>query len=162
MQGIIYQINIKPQTLNERGMPKLPVDSCKIMLQGLEGDFNKYRSEKKQNDPDNAVLIMPLEMILILNAEGWPIRPGHVGENLTTEGIHYDSFAVGNKYRVGEAILQISNPCTPCRNLHILPYVGEEKAPLFIKTLINRRGWYARVLQEGLVKKGDTISELSD
>ncbi len=54
MNGIIYQINIKPQIPHERGMPKYPVDYCKITLQGLEGDFNKYRSEKK----NTTILIM--------------------------------------------------------------------------------------------------------
>ncbi len=100
-------------------------------------------------------------MIATLNAEGWSIQPGHIGKNLTTQGIPYDLFAVGKKYAIGEVLLQISKPCTPCRNLHILPYVGEQKVPAFIKTLVNRRGWYARVLREGHIKKGDHISEIT-
>ena len=45
-------------------------------------------------------------------------------------------------------------------NLSVLPYVGEEKVNDFIKTLVRRRGWYAEVMQEGIIKKGDSIEEL--
>ena len=103
---------------------------------------------------------MPLEMILTLREEGWPIEPGDIGENITTLDIPYDSFVVGKQYEIGAAKIQISKPCTPCRNLHVLQYVGDARIPAFIKTLLNRRGWYARVLQEGSIRKGDLISEI--
>ncbi len=159
--GIIYQLNLKPATSGERGLPKYPVAEARITLRGVEGDYNQYRAEKKHNRPEAAIMIMPLEMIHLLNAEGWPIEPGHLGENITTQGIPYDSFAPGKQYRVREAIIEISEACTPCQNLKVLPYVGERVREL-MRTLakpINRRGWYAKVLQEGMVQKGDTIEK---
>jgi MOSC domain-containing protein YiiM len=40
-----------------------------------------------------AILLIPLETIEELQGEGWPIKPGDIGENFTTEGIPYSSFA---------------------------------------------------------------------
>jgi MOSC domain-containing protein YiiM len=56
---------------------------------------------------------------------------------------------------VGSALLQISFKCEPCTYLYVLPYVGDERGSEFIKTVKDRRGWYARVLEEGSVKTGD-------
>ncbi len=160
MKGRVYQINKKPETPGERGLPKEYVKESYITFKGLEGDFNRYRHEKKNDNPDKALLLIPLETLSELNREGWPIMPGHLGENLTTYGIHYDNFEPGKKYKVGEAEIQISIACDPCTNLYLLPYVGKEKGHLFLKTLRARRGWYARVLNEGKVNVADYIEEL--
>lgn len=100
---------------------------------------------------------MPVEMIRSLNAEGWPIGEGDIGENVTTEGIPYSEFHPGDRFRVGEAVLEVSKPCVPCTNLYLLPYVGDEKGPGFLKTMLDRRGWYASVVREGRVRSGDPI-----
>lgn len=161
MKGQIFQINVKPETPGQRGLPKLPVESARITRRGIEGDFNRYRYEEKHADPDMALLLMPLETIQRLEEEGWPIRPGDLGENITTTGIPYDSFAPGKKYRLGESVeTQISEPCNPCNNLYLLPYVGTENGPRFLRTMLGRRGWYARVLREGHIRKADPIEEL--
>ncbi len=167
MPGKVYQINVKPQTAGERGLPKVSVEQARVSRIGLEGDYCAHRFEKG-NELDRAVLIMPIEMLMQLRQEGWPVEAGHLGENLTTEGIDYFSFAPEKKYRVGEAVLQISRACTPCRFLKTLPYVGEENYDRFRKALLpngsiesNRRGWYARVVDEGLVRRGDSIEEVA-
>lgn len=51
----------------------------------------------------------------------------------------------------------ITRPCDPCSNLYLLPYVGERRGPEFMKTMLQRRGWYARVLTPGRVRRGDPI-----
>ena len=157
--GEIYQINVKPETVGERGLPKRPVDSVTVTRAGLVGDFNRYRHEEEHDNAKMAVLIMPLEMIQQLNSEGWPIKPGDLGENFTTKGIAYEKFAVEKKYAIGEAIVQISKVCDPCSNLYQLPYVGKTNSH-FVKTMTGRRGWYATVEREGLVRKGDQIKQL--
>ncbi len=160
MKGDIYQINIKRKNPESRGLPKRSVDNIQISKEGLEGDFNVYRHEMLSDDPDSAVLLMPLETIEELNKEGWPIKPGDIGENITTKGIPYSEMIPAKKLRIGdEVILQISRACTPCANLYILPYVGDEKGPSFLKVMLGRRGWYARVIQEGTVRKGDEIRD---
>lgn len=161
MAGVISQINVKPLTPGERGLPKKPVGSAFVGRGGLRGDFNVYRHEEIGDDPDSAVLIMPIETIAELNAEGWPVKPGDLGENLTTSGIPYSAFGVGKKFKAGGARLQISRACDPCDNLFLLPYVQKPKGPVFLKTMLGRRGWYARVVEEGWVKPGDPMAESS-
>jgi MOSC domain-containing protein YiiM len=158
--GWIYQISIKPATPGERGLPKRPVESVRVTKAGLVGDFNLYRHEELNDDPDSAVLLVPLETLTQLNSEGWPVKPGDLGENFTTKGSAYDRFSPGKTFRLGGATIEISRACNPCSNLYLLPYVGEAKGPLFLKVMLGRRGWYARVTTEGLVSKGDTIEEV--
>jgi len=93
--GEIQQINVRPQTKGEHGLPKMRVDSAFVARAGVEGDFNVYRHKERRDDPDQALLIMPIETIKELNSEGWPIKPGDLGENFTTRGIPYQAFGVG-------------------------------------------------------------------
>lgn len=159
MEGFVYQVNVKPETTGEHGLPKRSIAGAMARRTGLEGDFNRYRHEEQADDVDAALLLMPLETIRELNAEGWPIRPGDLGENLTTEGIPYASLAPGKTYTVGGAEIQVSRRCDPCDNLYLLPYVGEAKGSAFLKVMLGRRGWYARVLREGRIRRGDAIVE---
>ncbi len=159
MAGVLIQVNAKPKTSGERGLPKAPLDSAYIAASGVDGDFNVYRHEELHDDPDSALLILPMETIRELNSEGWPVKPGDLGENFTTDGIPYNSFAPGKAFAVGGVRFQISRACDPCDNLFLLPYVGRTKGPQFLKTTLGRRGWYARVLREGRVAPGDRITE---
>jgi MOSC domain-containing protein YiiM len=156
--GTVHQINIKGRVPGSRGLPKSSVVSVGIRKEGLDGDFNVYRHEKLNDDPDSAVLILPLETIKELNKEGWPVKPGDLGENITTLGIPYNHFSPGKEVSIGEVKLEISRACDPCSNLYLLPYVGEQKGPEFMKVMLHRRGWYARVTKEGTVNKGEKIS----
>ena len=159
--GTVLQINVKPSTPGERGLPKLPVESALVTAAGVEGDYNVYRHSELGDDPDSALLIVPVETIRQLNSEGWPVKPGDLGENLTTSGIPYAGFAVGKAFSAGEVRFQISRACEPCDNLFLLPYVGGERGAAFLKTMLGRRGWYARVLTEGSISSGDSVEEES-
>jgi MOSC domain-containing protein YiiM len=159
LAGTVQQINVKPQTPGEHGLPKKPVGSAMVTRAGVQGDFNVYRHETRKDDPNMALLVMPIEMIRELNSEGWPIKPGDLGENFTTSGIPYSDFAVGKIFAVGDARFQVSMACDPCDNLWLLPFVGRSKGPQFLKVMLHRRGWYARVLKEGQVRQGDAIAE---
>jgi len=158
--GRVLQLNRKPHVPGQHGLPKVPTSHVRITTAGIEGDFNLFRHEEKHDDPDMAILILPRETIEQLNREGWPVRPGDLGENVTTEGLPYDAFAPGRRVRIGESLLEISKPCTPCDNLYLLPYVGTRRGPDFLKTTLDRRGWYARVVREGAVRTGDPIELL--
>jgi MOSC domain-containing protein YiiM len=161
MTGKIHQINIKGRNPGSRGLPKIAVDSATITMNGLQGDFNVYRHEELNDDPDSAILLMPLETIHELNKEGWPIRPGDVGENITTIGISYADFSPRKRFALGSTEVQISRPCDPCTNLYLLPYVGQQRGPQFLKVMYGRRGWYARVIKQGMITKGDKITPMS-
>ncbi|MDB9884428.1 MOSC domain-containing protein [Candidatus Marinimicrobia bacterium] len=158
MTTTIFQINVKANTPRQVSLPKISVDAAIISKWGLEGDYNKFRKEKKKNDPDMAVMILSTDILEALNNEGWPVNSGDLGENLTLTNIDYNKMKLGDKLEIGEVRLEISLICDPCTNLNNLPYVGKEKSTLFIKTLMKRRGWYARVLKAGKVIVGDSVS----
>jgi len=155
--GTVVQLNRKPEVHGEHGLPKIPVPTFRVLRSGVEGDFNRYRTEEKHRDPDMAVLLLPFEVISALNREGWPVRPGDLGENLTTSGLPNDEFRPSRKVRVGSVVLEVSKPCTPCDNLFLLPYIGTSRGPEFLRTTLGRRGWYCRVVEEGVVRTGDPV-----
>ena len=161
MGGYIYQINVKPEIAGKRGLPKLPVESALVTFKGVGNDFNTFRYKQEKDDPaDRAVLLLPLETITELNNKGWPVKPGHIGENITTKGILYAQFMPGKCYKIGEIKIKIHDQATPCGALKRLEYITEKNYQEFKQILEGRRGWYARVLQEGTIKKGDSIEEL--
>jgi MOSC domain-containing protein YiiM len=120
----------------------------------VQGDFNRWRSEEANGDPDQAVLLLSEEILSALRTEGWPVQAGELGENLTLADLPPDAFQPGARMRVGEVELEVSKPCDPCTVLFTLPYVGAERGPAFIRTLKGRRGWFARVVQGGTVRPG--------
>jgi len=139
MQGTIYRLNVKPEILGERGLPKLAVESVEVRREGVVGDFNRLRHEKKGDNPDRALLLMTLEMIKQFNREGFPVEPGDLGENILTRGIPYVCYDVGKQYRIGEdVVIEISEPCIPCKHLAVLDYVGARKVEKFIETTLGR------------------------
>ena len=160
MTGIVAQINVRPQSFGRPSLPKQPILTGSVRTHGLTLDYNHYRETEKGGDPARALLIFPNEMINTLNKEGWLMKPGDLGENITTAGIEYKAFAPGKKYMAGEIVFEITEKCNPCSNLAALWYVGEDRLKKFIETLKNRRGWYARVLKEGTIKEGDTVQEI--
>ncbi len=157
----VIRVSVKPKIEGERGLPKQKVEMLKVRFMGAEGDYNHYRFTGKGNTPDRAILIYPVEMMRKLADEGWPISPGDLGENITTEGIEYDDFEIGKRYRIGSAVLEITEPCNPCKNLSVLEYVGD-RVNEFIDTMRGRRGWYARVVEEGEIQNEDAIIVLHD
>ena len=156
----LLQINVKPNTANEHGIPKTSVTSAILSKSGLEGDYNNWRTNKKSGNPDMAVLLYPIETIQELNKEGWPVKPGDLGENFTITGIAHSHFSPNQQYQIGESLIEISFECDPCQNLSVLPYVGKTKINEFIKTLMHRRGWYARVLKEGLIVQNCNVKQV--
>jgi MOSC domain-containing protein YiiM len=158
--GTVVRLGAKPKAAGERGLPKPELGEAKISLGGIENDYNLYRQTQKGGDPDMALLLLPAETLDELRREGWPVRPGDLGENVTTSGISYESLRPPRRLRLGTVVAQTSRPCEPCDNLFLLPYVGRERGPSFLKVMLGRRGWFARVLVPGLVRKGDPIDLL--
>jgi MOSC domain-containing protein YiiM len=157
VSGRIARLQRKPREGRSRGIPKRSVDELVITAVGVEGDFNRWRTEKAAGDPDQAVLLLSEEVLAELNAEGWPVCPGDLGENLLLAGLPAGALAPGARVRAGEVELEISKRCDPCVVLHGLPYVGHERGPAFVRTLRGRRGWFARVIRGGVLRVGMRI-----
>jgi MOSC domain-containing protein YiiM len=158
VHGVVVRLGAKPQRSGERGLPKPELAEARITAAGVEGDYNLYRQTTRRGDPDMALLIVPDETLADLRREGWPVRPGDLGENVTTSGIPYDALRPPRRLRLGSVVAETAKPCEPCDNLFLLPYVGAERGPAFLKATLGRRGWFARVLEPGVVRKGDPIT----
>jgi ferredoxin-NADP reductase/MOSC domain-containing protein YiiM len=84
---------------------------------------------------------------------------GQFGENLTVSGMADDEVCVGDRYRVGGTVLEISQPRVTCYKVGIR--LDDERMPaLLVKH--RRPGFYFRVIQEGVVSAGDIIEKLAD
>lgn len=160
VRGRIVGLHLKPREGRSRGLPKRTVPMVEIGPDGVQGDFNRWRTEEANGDPDQAVLLLSEEILAELRAEGWPVRAGDLGENVTVAGLPPDALQPGVRMRVGQVVLEVTKPCDPCTGLYTLPYVGPERGPAFLRTLRGRRGWFARVVQGGPVRP-DTVIELS-
>jgi MOSC domain-containing protein YiiM len=158
MAGRVLQLSIKPKTPGEHGLPKRAVLELRVTSQGADGDYNHYRATTLDGDPDQAILIVTKELLARLGAEGWPIRPGDLGENLTLDDVPEAALGPGARVELADVVLEVTKPCDPCIELHSLPYVGPTRGPEFVRTLVGRRGWYARVLSPGIVRPGCPVT----
>lgn len=159
--GSVSALHRKPETPGERGLPKRSVPSVVVRRDGVEGDFNRWRQETRNGDRDLAILIHTEETLADLRAEGWPVMPGDLGENILTRGVPYDAFVPPARFRFGSVLVETVKPCDPCDNLHLLPYVGPSKGAAFVRTMIGRRGWYGRVIDEGEIRVGDAVHRVA-
>lgn len=152
--GSVVGLSLKPRTGDEPGLPKRPVSELRVTEAGIAGDYNRYRTRTLKGDPDSAVLLMTDDVLGTLRAEGWPVGPGDLGENILLGGLGYAELGPGSRVAVGDALLQVTRACDPCTELYGLPYVGSARGPAFVKTMLGRRGWYARVLREATISLG--------
>lgn len=77
---------------------------------------------------------------------------GHFGENFTIEGLPDDTVCIGDRYRIGSALLQVSQPRVTCYRVGIR--MNEPHMPALL-TSSGRPGFYFRVLDQGEVGAGD-------
>jgi len=148
--GTLVSINT-----SKGGVPKLPLPSCRVTANGLDGD--KQRDLRYHGGPDRAVCLFSEDLIAALQAEGHPIGAGTIGENFTLRGVSWVEMVPGAKLDIGEVRIELTDYAAPCNNI----------AGSFHRRQIGRvsqhanPGWsrlYARVLKEGTVRLGDSVS----
>ena len=83
------------------------------------------------------------------------LRPGGFGENLSTQGLSEGDVAVGDVFRLGAALIEVSQARQPCWKLN-LRFGRPDMARLVQQT--GRTGWYYRVLEPGEVAPGDALA----
>jgi MOSC domain-containing protein YiiM len=85
------------------------------------------------------------------------LTPGQFGENFTTEGMLETNVHIGDQFRIGNALVEVTQPRIPCFKMGMK--MGD---PRFVKHFLHseRSGFYLRVLEEGLVEKGDSIERI--
>ena len=96
-------------------------------------------------------------MIEDLRSEGHPIEVGSVGENLTISGLDWNLIHPGSQLNVGDALIEITGPATPCKTIKNsftkgdFSRISQKKNPGWSR-------WYARVLKEAQVCPKDNVS----
>ena len=90
-----------------------------------------------------------------LGRDGFP--PGQFGENFTVQGMTEDDIHIGDAFRVGSALIQVTQPRSPCYKLAV-----KMGLPNFPKQFLasGRVGFYLRVLEEGEVSAGDAVERV--
>src|SRR3954453_3256457 len=84
--------------------------------------------------------------------------PGQFGENLTVDGLGDDVVCIGDRYRIGTALFEVTQPRVTCYRVGI-----RMNDPRIAALLVSHRrpGFYFRVLEEGEVQAGDEIFKLA-
>jgi MOSC domain-containing protein YiiM len=133
---------------------KAPVDG-RVPVGGvnLRGDDQADRSV--HGGEHKAVYAYAWEDTLWWQEElGRELVPGNFGENLTLSGVDVPEAVVGERWRVGSALLEVSEPRFPCFKLGLR--MGD---PRFVKRFAaaRRTGAYLRIVEEGDMGAGDPI-----
>ena len=79
--------------------------------------------------------------------------PGSFGENLTLEGLAETDVAIGDRFRLGSALIEVSMGRQPCWKLDA--HLRRRVVATVLET--GKAGWYFRVLEEGVAEAGDTL-----
>ena len=134
---------------------KQPVDGP-VMLRSLDFDGDAQGDLEVHGGPDRAAYAYPFEHYAYwareLGQPAWP--PGQFGENLTIAGVYEDDVRIGDEFAIGDAVVMVSQPRTPCFKL-----AHKMGLPEFPKQFLasGRIGFYLRVVREGEIKAGDPV-----
>jgi len=146
--GRIVQLSI-----SNGGVPKHAVEAARVTPLGLDGDA--HRNREHHGGPDRAVCLFAMEAIRELQAEGHPLVPGALGENITIEGLDWSAVQPGTRLRLGdEVLLEVTRYTTPCFNIRPAFRDGNY-ALVSQKRHPGRSRVYARVVTTGTVRRGD-------
>ena len=81
--------------------------------------------------------------------------PGAFGENISTTGLTEDAACIGDRYKMGTALVEIAQGRQPCwKQAHRLN--NDKVVAMMVET--QRCGWYYRVIEEGIVGAGDALT----
>lgn len=132
---------------NVRGIAKQAVPEGKFVVNwGIEGDAHAEHWHRQ-------VSLLGLESIEAFRRRGGSVEFGAFGENLVVDGFIFSSLPVGTLLRCGDVLLEITQIGKECHN-HCAVYeaVGD--------CIMPREGVFARVLEGGIIRPGDTMEEV--
>jgi len=148
----------KGATINT-GIFKKPVTG-RVALRTLNLDGDRQADLSVHGGPYKAVYAYPLEHYEYWRGElpGMDLPWGAFGENFTTEGLAEDTLHVGDRFRIGSAIVMVRQPRMPCYKL-AAKFQRDDIIERFLVS--GRSGFYFSVEQEGEVGVGDSIELIS-
>ena len=155
--GSILQINV-----SHGGLPKRAIAEGELTPRGLAGDLQSNR--QIHGGVRQALLLMTAEAIDELTALGYPLFYGALGENITTRGLDRRALRVGQRYRAGQAVIELTKIRVPCSTVDIYGagiqkamYDQEIKAGNPASPRWGLSGFYASVARPGTFRAGDPI-----
>jgi MOSC domain-containing protein YiiM len=141
------------------GIDKRPVhDPVALLPSGVDGDT--ICDSENHGGPDQAVYAYSNEDLAFWAAElGQGVDPGGVGENLTLSGVDCSGAVVGERWQVGDAVLQVCGPRIPCR-----VFAGFRGVPDLVKRFVaaRRPGSYLAVLHAATVRPATRCGSSTD
>ncbi len=137
------------------GIFKSPVEG-RVRARFLNLDGDRQADLSVHGGRDKAVYAYPEEHYEYWRGElpGVDLPPGSFGENLTTRGLTETEVRIGDTFRVGSALMRVTQPRMPCDKL-ALRFEREDMVRRFRAS--ERSGFYLAVVEEGEVAAGDTI-----
>ena len=137
---------------------KFPVEG-RVPLRGVNFEGDDQADRTVHGGPDKAVYAYGAEDTEWWSAElGRTLDPGTFGENLTVRGVPVSGAVIGERWEVGSTVLEVAQPRLPCFKLGLK--MGD---PRFLKRFADagRPGAYLRIVEEGDIGAGDTITVVS-
>ncbi len=134
------------------GVPKRPVARAMVYRNGMEGDRQAHR--RFHGGPERALCLYSQDRLDALVAEGHPVEPGTLGENVTIAGLPWEEVRPGARLTLGGVEAEVTAYAVPCKSIAYgfadgrMARVGEKANP----------GWsrvYVRILTEGMIAVGD-------
>jgi MOSC domain-containing protein YiiM len=137
------------------GIFKKPIEGA-VRLRKLNLDGDRQADLSVHGGPDKAVYAYPSEHYEYWRSEleRADLPWGMFGENFTVEGMLEDETNIGDTFRIGSALVRVTQPRMPCYKLGI-KFQRDDILKLFLMSL--RSGFYFSVLEEGEVAAGDEI-----
>ena len=122
------------------GQPVRPVSEAMAVPDwGFEGCAHARRASKRQ------VLMIDAESLSEMD-----LLPGQAKENVLTVGLNVRALQGGQRLRIGQALLEVTIPCTPCN-------MFEAIRPGLEAAMRGKRGMLCRVIEGGRMRPGDRI-----
>ena len=151
--GTIISVNIS----SNGGVPKYPQQEVFIDRHGISGDYhsgeiNKHKKSGPSEPNSRPISIVSLEVLNEINAAlGINLQPGDLAENITTNNLgNLAELEEGDTINIGaEVILRVTGQNKPCAVLNVYH-------DLVSKSLVNKRGITATVINTGTIKPNDT------
>jgi len=157
--GLPRDIRWKGRTVHT-GIWKYPVHGrCRVGRLNLEGDGQGDLAG--HGGEQRAVLVYQIESYRYWQEQlkRTDFAHGQFGENFTIEGLPDDVVCIGDRYQIGSAVFEVTQPRVTCYRVGIR--MNEPRMPAFL-TSSGRPGFYFRVLQEGEVGAGDEIVKVGE
>ena len=162
MTGSLVQISV-----SRGGVPKRAIPEGEVNALGIVGD--RHACPQVHGGPQRALLVMTAEGIDELIGQGFPLFAGALGENITTRGIDRCWMRAGQRYRVGEILIELTRLREPClqlnpygRGIQGAVYDADVKAGNFKSPRWGLGGFYAAVLRAGTIRTGDPVELLEE